>query len=325
MTPGAELQIIMNETSGDIMKVKGRGDMKLNMNDVGDITLYGNYTVSKGDYLFTMKNVFSKHFDIEDGGTIKWTGDPYNADLNMKAVYSLKKVSLYNLLLDPNYQDIKTKVNCALNLTGKLMNPNIGFSIDIPQVPETVTQQINSLDQDNLNKQFLSLVVLSTFQPLPGLSQEAVGGTPINTGEVLSNQINHWLSQITGNVNVGVNYQSGDKATTDEFDVALSTQLWNDRISINGNVGVGGTSKVNQSTSSTSNVVGDVDVELKLNKTGSMRMKAFNKANDDVTYDKGPYTQGVGVFWRKEFDRFGVKKKSDKKLKSTSDTVHNRK
>ncbi len=319
MTPGAELQIIMDETSGDIMKVKGRGDMKLNMNDFGEMSLYGNYAVTKGDYLFTMKNLFSKHFEIEDGGTIKWTGDPYNADLNMKALYSLKKVSLFNLVLDEHYRDYKTKVNCALNLSGKLLNPDIAFSIEIPQAPESVTQQLTTVDQENLNKQFLSLLLLSTFQPLPGLSQETVGGSPINTGEVLSNQINHWLSQITDEVDIGVNYQSGDKQTTDEFDVALSTQLWDDRVVINGNVGVGGTSKMVQS--SANNIVGDVEVEMKLNKSGSVRMKAFNRANEDILYDKGPYTQGVGIFWRRDFDHIRLKTKARETAETKKDSV----
>jgi len=333
-TPGAELQVIMDETTGDIMKAKGSGDIKLTINTLGDMEMSGVYTITEGDYLFTMKNLISKHFSIEKGGSIKWQGDPYNADLDLNAVYTLKKTSLYNLMLEEEYRNAKTKAECRLSMTGMLSEPELRFGIKLPPANDAVNTQIKNLEQDIINKQFLSLLLLNTFQPLPGLSQETVGGSPINTGEVVTNQLNHWLSQMSGGIDVGVNYQAGDEVTTDEFDVELSTQLWDDRVTINGNLGVGGNSATDplgatggtetgtgapgEKTGNASGLVGDVEIEVKLNQSGSLKMKAFNQSNSDVSYDKGPYTQGVGVFWRKEFNTllFWEKKQQNDTIKS---------
>ena len=117
---------------------------------------------------------------------------------------------------------------------------------------------------------WISLLLLSQFQPLPGL-QNAENSlfSDINPGELVSNQINHWLSDISDKVDVGVNYSLGDNATNSELEVALSTQLFDDRVTISTNVGVGGDSKTTTSTRA-NNVVGEVEVDVNLNKTHSI-------------------------------------------------------
>ena len=60
----------------------------------------------------------------------------------------------------------------------------------------------------------------------------------------------------------------------------------------------------NQNTSA---IVGDVNVNYKLTDNGKLRLKAFDKANegDILNIQKGPYTQGVGILYREEFDTIG--------------------
>ena len=96
-----------------------------------------------------------------------------------------------------------------------------------------------------------------------------------------------------------------DNMTKEQLEVALSTQLFDNRVVIDGNVGVMG----KQQSSNTSNIVGDVNVEVKITPDGRFRVKAFNRSNVTTSIntldEKAPYTQGVGVFYRKEFDTFG--------------------
>jgi len=95
-----------------------------------------------------------------------------------------------------------------------------------------------------------------------------------------------------------VNYRPGDDISSDELEVALSTQLFNDRVAIDGNVGVG----TYQNTSNS--VVGNVNVDIKINKKGNLRVRGFNRVNDsDVEYN-ALYTQGVGLYYREDFDSF---------------------
>lgn len=141
----------------------------------------------------------------------------------------------------------------------------------------------------------------------------------VTTSELLSNQLSHWLSQISDEWDIGVNYRPGDEISKDQVEVALSTQLLNDRVSINGNVGYGG-----QTEAQASDIVGDFNVDVKLNKSGKIRVKAFNESNDKLIYEDAPYTQGVGIFYREEFNSFSELlrnfwHKFSKKEKDTND------
>jgi len=117
----------------------------------------------------------------------------------------------------------------------------------------------------------------------------------------ISGALSNWLSQISKDFDIGINYTPGDKISEEELQVALSTQLFNDRVSIDGSFGVVGDEKSQR----TSNIVGDVNVEVKITQDGRLRIRAFNRTNDiDILEDNTPYTQGVGVFYRKEFNSF---------------------
>ena len=83
--------------------------------------------------------------------------------------------------------------------------------------------------------------------------------------------------------------------------LALSTQLFDERLTITTNLGV---SHQNAGDNSNS-LIGDVDVEYKLNEEGNVRVHAFNKSNEyDITQQEATYTQGVGVFYQESFSTF---------------------
>lgn len=304
ITPDAEAQIILDETVGDIIRGRGSGNLEMNINTKGLFEMRGAFEIEKGDYLFTLQNVINKKFEVNKGSRVTWTGDPYNADIDIKAVYKLKKVPIYNLLLDEEKRDTKVPVNCNIEMTEKLMTPKIKFSIDVLEKSEGISTQLNNLPPDELNKQFLSLLVIKSFQPLPGLDPDVDTKSTdyslsSNAGEFLSNQLSLWLSQISDDFDIGVKYHGSDSISSSQVEVALSTQLLNDRMIINGNVNMGG-----QQNTSTSNFVGEFDIEYKITKNGKLRVKYYNKANDDYLFGTSPYKQGVGIFYRKDFDKF---------------------
>ena len=316
VTPDAEVQIILDPTTGDIMKASASGNLRLDISGNGDFNMYGTLQVEKGEYMFTMQNIFSKKFEVQKGGTLRWNGAPTEAIVNISAVYKLRKVNLFNLMpTEESYRDKKIPVQCLLNMRENIMQPEISFGIKLDDSDDRVQTQIDNLDEGNLNKQVVSLLLLNQFQPLPGLRSSNQTGM-FNAGELLSNQLNHWLSDISDNFDVGVNYQMGDETTSSEFEVAVSTQLFDDRVSISTNVGVGGENRNNTATSKSNSVVGEVEVNVNLNKSGSIKLKAYNKANDD-DFDQAPYTQGVGISFRKEFDKIRdlFARKRKKKIK----------
>jgi hypothetical protein len=111
------------------------------------------------------------------------------------------------------------------------------------------------------------------------------------------------LSQISNDFNIGINYMPGDQVSDEQLEVALSTQLLDDRLIIDGNIDVSGS---NASSQKTSSIVGDINIEYKLTPDGRFRVKAFNRSNDlSLFNDYAPYTQGVGIFYRKDFNNLG--------------------
>ena len=307
VTPQARTRLIFDPELRDIIEASGRGNLNMEVDNSGDFRIYGNYTIEEGDYMFSLKNVINKEFEIEQGSQIIWNGQPQDADINITAVYNLR-TSLNNLFMDTtSFYNKRIPVECRIQLTEKLDNPNIQFDINLPTADENTRARLQSAinTEEELNKQFLSLLVLNTFMPsqqyLAGQSDAfdmGATGMAFTTSELLSNQLSHWLSQISNNWDIGVNYQTGDEISKDQMEVALSTQLLNNRLIINGNVGTSG--KYQQA----SELVGDFRVDWKLTPNGKLRLKFFNRNSDRLIYEETRYIQGAGLFYREEFNSF---------------------
>jgi len=308
VTPDAEVQIIFDERVGDILRSRGGGNIQIRINRQGDIKFYGDYTIQEGEYLFSLQNLINKRFDIVQGGTVKWQGDPYNADINIMAVYKLK-ASLSDLLgesvQDRSDLQRRVQIHSNLMLSGMLQQPIIKFGIELPTLDEG--REALVLDymatEEEMNRQVLSLLVLNKFYT-PEYMRSEQGGTEtynnaalLTTTEMLSSQISKWMSSISNDFDLGVAYRPGDNITSEEFELALSTQVFNNRVSLNGNVGVG------KYQANTSTMIGDFDVDIKLNKSGTIRARAYTRSNEDYLYESSLTTQGVGISFKEEFDQ----------------------
>jgi hypothetical protein len=307
VTPDAEVQIIFDSKVGDVMKGHGSGNLNINYNKKGEFRMSGDYIIDDGDYLFTLGNILNKSFSVESGGKIIFNGDLDNAEIDIKAIYKLK-ASLYDILQDETSKE-RIPVECQLNLTGKLFNPIVEFNIYLPTADErTRTYLRNAISTDEeLSRQFLYLLVMNSFMPNAGASTSSTSspGTSamaVTTTEMLSNQISNWLSQISNDFDIGFVYRPGSANNTinqQEVQVALSTQLLNDKVIINGNFDVRGTGN---NTNNTDQITGDFDAEVKI--TEKIRFKVFNRFNNPYTGRGVPYTQGIGIFYKQDFNKF---------------------
>jgi hypothetical protein len=316
VTPDAEVQLIFDPKIGDIIKGRGRGNLKLNISTLGKFEIFGDIIIERGDYLFTLQNLINKKLEVIPGGRISWNGDPEDANIDLQAVYSVR-TSVY--ALDPTRESLKKRipVECVVHLSGKLMNPGIKPSITLPTADQETRNIVsNSISTDeDMMKQFLSLLIINNFlsdQLLTGSSSGSGGrgsaaltGGAVATSELISNQLSQWLSQISKDFDLGFNYRPGDEITNDEVEVAFSTQILNDRVTINTNLGVGGNQVTQTQNQNTNNIVGDFDIDFQLTENGKVHLKAFNRSNDNLLFQTSPYTQGVGAFYREEFNSFG--------------------
>jgi len=316
--PEAEININLEtpQTSGEI-RAYGEGNIKLGINNDGDFKMFGGYTINDGQYFFTIQNIISKKFNIQNGGSIVWNGDPYDAIVKMKAIYNLR-ASLYPILLGTadNVSKKKVPVQNIISIEGNLTNPNIDFDIELPTTEQEVKDRFFSVldrnDKEQMLQQSFSLLVMNSFisQNRNIYSSSVGSGVGNSSSEVISNQISNWLSQISKDFDIGINYRPGDQLSSQELQLALSTQLFNDRVTVDGNFGLGGNLKADDNTGtsmskSTNNIVGDINIEVKITEDGRFRMKVFNRSNTNEFMNiVSPYTQGIGIFYRREFDNF---------------------
>jgi hypothetical protein len=309
VNPNAEVQLIFDSKVGDAMIGHGSGNLNITLNRNGDFKMNGDYIIETGDYLFTLGNILNKKFTVENGGKIIFNGDIDNTDIDIKAIYKLR-ASLYDILQDDRFKE-RIPVECQLILTGRLFNPVVVFNIYLPLADEaTRTYLRNAISTDEeVSRQFAYLLVMNSFyaDPALGFSSGSASGTSamaVTTTEMLFNQVSNWLSQISNNFDIGFVYRpgSGNKdINPQEVQVALSTQLLNNKVVINGNFDYQG---VGSASNNTNQITGDFDAQYKL--TEKVRFKVFNRANNPATgLSFGvPYTQGIGILFKQDFNRF---------------------
>lgn len=325
VTEDAIIKLIFDEKVGDVIAGQGKGNLKLEITPDGAFNMFGEYTISKGDYFFTLQNIAGKPFKLVKGSTIRWNGDPYQATIDIKALYT-KPVSLADLLPDDSAAFArKVPVNVVLNLKNNLFTPDVTFDIEVPNVDAATSSRIKRYidTDDEKNKQVMSIIFLNKFQ-LPSALQ---GTQTVNTGgnsglssltEFLSKQLSDWVSQINKNVDINLSYTPGDVITSEQYNVLVSTQLLQDRLILNTNVGVNGSG--GNENSANNSIVGEFDIEYVISKNGNFRVKAFNESNANslINTNQAPYTQGVGLSYRQEFTRYRELISKKKKNKTNS-------
>lgn len=300
ITPDAEFEIIFDEAVGDVIRGKGLGNVNMLIDTRGKFEMFGNVELLEGDYLFTLQNLIAKEFKVIPGGTIQWFGDPLEAVIDIETIYRVS-APLYDLLggIDESYRS-RTQVDLIMNLQGNLMTPEIEFDIQLPNVDEFTESRVKSIlnSDDEINRQAFGLIALRRFFP----SQEiSIAGAESNISEFASNQLSNWLSQISDDFDLGFNYSPGDEISNQEIALALSTQLFNDKLSLSGNFGVSNGNELNQNASS---LIGDLRIEYKLGDDGQIRLVVYNKSNDFEigSTNQNASTQGVGILYQEEFD-----------------------
>jgi hypothetical protein len=311
----AEIRLIFDSKIGDIINGVGNGDLRITVTNDGSFNLFGTYVIDKGSYYFTMQNLFGKYFELIKGGSVKWIGDPYQGIVDIQARYT-RNAGLYDLLQDTSAQyKRKVPVEVSLLLKNQLLNPDITFKINVPNVDANTSNLIQRYlnTEEEINKQAMSLIVFNKFTTPSLLEGNRSFSNSSNVGaslsEFVTQQLSNWASQINSNFNVDISYTPGDVVTHEQYDIAVSTKLLDDRVKLTGTVGYGsnGSNNTTNGNNNTTNVVGDFLVEVDVSKDGRFKVRAFNKSNNNslINSSISPYTQGVGWFYRKEFDKFG--------------------
>lgn len=324
VTPDAVIEMLMDPVGGDILRGTGSGAMQFVWGSKTMPKLYGNYYINRGSYNFTFQKLAERKFNIQDGSYVQFRGDPFEATLDVSAIYKVTaNLNDLDKQLAQNTGQANIPVNCVLNLTGQLKHPTIGLDVTFPSSDAEVQRQIKSLmnTEDMINRQVAYLLLLSKFYtPNYADVDQKSSDFAAMASATLSNQLSKIISQIDDRWELGTNirYSDANELTSTEVEVILSSRLLNDRLIINGNFGYRDNPMLNQEA-----FIGDIDLELLLNNSGSWRIKAYNHYNEKYYYTQtATQTQGVGLIYKKDFDKISdLFRKEKRKHRARQDSV----
>ncbi|WP_031425355.1 translocation/assembly module TamB [Flavimarina sp. Hel_I_48] len=319
----AIFNIIVDEQTGDNLRVQGDADLDFTMNPNGRMSLTGMYEIDTGHYELSLYNLVKRRFELAPGGQAVWSGDPFNAALNVSAYYNLETAATGLMPSSGNGNRFKQQLNFQvyLNIDGELMHPVISFNLDMPKDEQGAVggqvygrvQQLNQ-QENELNKQVFSLLVLNKFFPDSG-SDGSSGGTASiardNLNDAISDQLNTFSDKLLGNSGVELNfgldsytdYQGEGQQDRTTLDIAAQKKLLDDRliVSVGSEVDIEGSPAASDGPSP---VIGNVSLEYLLTEDGRYSVKGFRRNAFENVIDGQLIISGISLIFTREFDKF---------------------
>ncbi|PWJ60523.1 uncharacterized protein DUF490 [Dyadobacter jejuensis] len=321
LTPDAQCEIIFDRQTGDLISGVGSGRINMNIDTQGDFTMSGTYEIERGNYDFSLQNVISKRFTIKPGSRIVWSGDPYGAQLDVKAGYT-QSVSLLGVLpsnTTGTTNDALSRrypVEVTIGLSDKLLAPQIKYDLKILDNPtlssnnyqgylEAFQNKLRTNEQE-LSRQVTSLLVLNQLQPETNLVNQTSGQNFLGNSisELVSNQISRWASEINENLEVGVSGLSLDQNALNNIQLRFSYRFLNDRFRVTRDGRISNGSVGGVTTYNAASLLGEWTLEYWLNRSGSVRVKAYNRNIQNSFYLNSFTTGGVSMQFTHSFNRF---------------------
>lgn len=302
LTPDAKMQLLMDSKSGDMIEMQGNGRIMAKYHNKGRFNIYGTYRVQNGQYRLNLREIIRKDFTFRPNGTITFGGDALKADLNLKAVYSVPGVSLDDLT-SHSLGFSKTRVDCIMNLSGTAEYPTVEFDFDLPNATEDERQMVRSVvsTEEERNMQAIYLLGLGRFYNYNATGADQ-SSAAINSllSSTLSSGLNQFISNAVGTSkwSFGTNLKTGDDGWRNmDVEGMIGGSLFDDRLLLSGNFGY------REKYYTQRSFISDVTVEYLLTRNGNISIKAYNQANDRYFVQSSLNTQGIGIQFKKDFNR----------------------
>ena len=303
-TPNADVKVIMDMRSGNYLSANGTGAIQVYHTNE-NTTLRGDYVIESGQYKLSIQDVIHKDFQLQQGSKVSFTGNGGEAELDLKAVYTVNSASLSDLMPEASFNQNTVKVDCIINMVGKLDDPVLNFDLELPTVNEEERQLVRSAisTDEQKRRQIIYLLGVGKFYTFDYAntteghqSSDAVSSFLSST---LSGQLNNLLSQALNmdNWNFSSNFSTGQEGWSDlEVEGFLSGRMLNNRLLFNGNFGY------RENEMRNSNFVGDFSVQYFFTSSNEFALKAYNMTNDRYFAKQTFNTQGIGFIFKREFD-----------------------
>jgi hypothetical protein len=317
------MTIVLDEDNGDSLRINGEATINMTIDPSGKTSMTGRYTVSEGAYILSLNQFIKRRFEIVKDGTITWTGDPTSATLDLSALYTVNTTAepLLNGAQNVPAGTVQQKFpfEVYLNLDGEMLQPQIGFKLDMLERDRNafdgvVYNRINQInnDESELNKQVMGLLVLNNFigdnpfSSLQGGSNSPESMAKGAAGKILAQQLNNLAGNLIKGVDINFDFEQREDYTTGVRDdqtnlnVGLSKNLFNDRTTVT----VGSSVPVEGSNQNTSGLTGNVTVEYKITRDGRYRLKIYRRNDNQTIVDGEVIETGAGFTLVMDYNEF---------------------
>jgi len=325
--PQTNLRVIVDEIAGDYLDIRGGGTISYGTDPGGNIFLSGRYEIAEGSYQITFYDVIRRHFNIQSGSSLVWSGDPMDADINITALYNVRTSARELMTLpadgsgqkDPDLSRLYP-FQVILNMKGDLMNPEIDFGISLPREHQRAIggRLQNRLDELNrneseLNKQVFALLVMGSFiqeNPLATIEN----GTGLSTAarasvsRMLSQQLNRMSERYIRGVNINFEVESYEDYTgvgiggRTDLSVEVSRNFFDERLRITAGGNIELEDERRRETGA-EDIAGDFQVEYLLNPDGSLIIKGFRKEQFYDVFEGEIIETGVSLMFTRSYNR----------------------
>ncbi|CAG2534412.1 Family of unknown function (DUF490) [Maribacter dokdonensis] len=325
----AKFTIVLDEKTQDKLQASGNATLNLNIDPNQDIRLSGRLELNSGFYRTSLYNLVSREFQLQKGSSIVWSGDPFDAKMDVTAIYEIE-TSASSLMSSISYgTDSSVSGSYAqstpflvyLNIDGQLMQPELSFALDMPENAQgnfggavySRIQQLNEQESE-LNKQVFSLLALNRFYPTTGSDGSSGGAVTIarnNVNKVLSNELTSISNKLLGNTGFELgfdldsfeDYESGSAQSRTQLNINASKRLFNDRLIVTAGSAVDVEGSAYSSESETP-LIGNVTLEYLLSEEGTYRLKGFRKQEYQNIIDGQLIVTGLAFIFNREFNKF---------------------
>ena len=287
-------------SSDDKVQIKGGGEMKLWLNDKGDLQLSGGYDVSGGDINFKLPMLpVTKQFGLTNDSWLRWSGIVDQPELNLTATENVRCT-----INDVSSGARVVKFVVSILIRGTLENMDIVFDCSAPD-DAAIQSELATLTDEERSKQALMLLVAQTYN---GPSASASAGMS-SANAAISNLINKELESLLTNklkhteINVGIDTYDANGTGTQQTDysVSVSQRFFNDRmrVTVGGKMSTG--EEVQQDEAS---IISDVSLEWLIKPDASQYARLFRHTNYESVLEGEVVETGVGYVQKRDAYKF---------------------
>lgn len=332
-TPQAEVQFVIDKRLGDIIKGYGDGGIRLVYGRDEKLYLYGRYVIEKGEYAFSLPGVnLLKKITVNKGGSIRWDGDPYNAEVDLSGSFE-KKISPSTLMVTSSSSGASyptTTFVSVLSMKGNLFSPSISFDLqapDLSSITGATGSEINSVlqriraNKDETMRQSIALLLFGNFLPPALTGASAPTTSSFSSAGFAGNSISTLASSVVNDLFSKYGIPTRIQVNID--DVRNATGNSNTQLFVNSEWFLSERLRLDLNYDPTVAVlVNSVAVPLNFNleyktRDENWRLKAFSRSNNLILQQNSATTTngvsgntlGTGVLYRREFDTFKRTKK----------------